>query len=309
VRTVDLSACAREIQDMLRVSVSRRVELVLELSAEPLPIAGDITQLRQIILNLVTNASDAVEATGRGGTVRLRTYPARLDRAWLARQVLAAERTDESFAVLEVSDDGVGMDEATARQVFDPFFSSKGAGRGLGLAASLGVIRSHKGSLALTSAPGIGSRFEIALPMAASAPDATAVPETDRPLTRFAGRTVLVVDDEEGVRAVVTRMLVAAGLHVRQACDGDEALDAFATPGGAPIDVVLLDLTMPKRSGPATLTEMRARGIMVPVIIASGFSAEAVPDGAGIADFVQKPFKRETLERAIADALSGSLLL
>jgi len=305
VRTVDLSACAREIQDMLRVSVSRRVQLVLELSAEPLPIAGDITQLRQIILNLVTNASDAVEATGRSGTVRVRTYPARLDRAWQARQVIAAERTDEAFAVLEVSDDGVGMDEATARQVFDPFFSSKGAGRGLGLAASLGVIRSHKGSLALTSAPGIGSRFEIALPMAANAPLAAAVADAGRPLSRFAGRTVLVVDDEEGVRAVVTRMLVAAGLHVRQACDGDEALDAFVTPGGAPIDVVLLDLTMPKRSGPATLTEMRARGINVPEIIASGFSAEAVPDGAGIAGFVQKPFKRETLERAVADALAG----
>jgi signal transduction histidine kinase/CheY-like chemotaxis protein len=306
VRTVDLSACAREIQDMLRVSVSRRVELVLELSAEPLPIAGDITQLRQIILNLVINASDAVEATGRGGTVRVRTYPAHLDRAWFARQVLAAERCDEAFAVLEVSDNGVGMDESTARQVFDPFFSSKGAGRGLGLAASLGVIRSHKGSLALTSAPEIGSRFEIALPMATGAPATPVVAESERPLARFGGRTVLVVDDEEGVRAVVTRMLMAAGLNVRQACDGDAALDAFATPGGAPIDVVLLDLTMPKRSGPATLTEMRARGIMVPVIIASGFSAEAVPEGAGIAGFVQKPFKRETLERAVADALAGA---
>lgn len=306
VRTVDLSACAREIQDMLRVSVSRHAELVLELSPEPLPIAGDITQLRQIILNLVTNASDAVEATGRGGTVRLRTYRARLDRAWFARQVLAAERTEEPFAVLEVSDDGIGMDESTARQVFDPFFSSKGAGRGLGLAASLGVMRSHKGALALSTAPGVGSRFEIALPMAVSAPIVVATPESGRPLRRFAGRTVLVVDDEDVVRAVVTRMLVAAGLNVRQASDGDEALDAFVTPGGAPIDVVLLDLTMPKRSGPATLSEMRARGIVVPVIISSGFSSEAVPEGAGIAGFVQKPFKRETLERAIADALAAA---
>ncbi len=304
VRTVDLSACAREIQDMLRVSVSRRVSLVLDLCETPLPVAGDITQLRQIILNLVTNASDAVEATGRGGTVRVRTFRAPLDRGWASRQVLAPERTDEPFAILEVSDDGVGMDEATAQQVFDPFFSSKGAGRGLGLASSLGVIRSHKGALALTSNPGTGSRFEVALPLATTA---SAVPPSDAqrsPLAAYAGRTVLVVDDEDGVRTVVTRMLTAAGLRVRQAVDGDEALASLARPDGREIDLVLLDLTMPNRSGPATLTEMRARGIGIPVIIASGFSAEAVPEGAGIAAFVQKPFKREALEFAIASALN-----
>jgi len=110
VRTIDLSACAREIQDMLRVSVSRQVALELDLSAEPLTVAGDITQLRQIVLNLVTNASDAVEATGRGGTVRVRTRRASLDRDWLSRQVLGIEPVDGEFAVLEVTDDGVGMD-------------------------------------------------------------------------------------------------------------------------------------------------------------------------------------------------------
>ena len=120
------------------------------------------------------------------------------------------------------------------------------------------------------------------------------------------GRTVLVVDDEEEVRAIVSRMLRNMGHAVRQACDGDAALDALAAHDGGAIDLVLLDLTMPKRSGPATLTEMRARGIMVPVIIASGFSAEAVPEGAGIAGFVQKPFRGETLERAIAAAFAGT---
>ena len=300
VRTIDLSSCAREIQEMLRVSVSRQVDLVLALSAEPLTVAGDVTQLRQVVMNLVTNGSDAVEATGHSGTVRVRTRRAFLDRAWLSRTVLGNDLTEGEYAVLEVSDDGIGMDEATARQIFDPFFSSKGVGRGLGLASTLGVIRGHRGALALETTLGNGTRFQVALPFATSvgADDPRTPSRVDR--AAFRGRTVLVVDDEAEVRTVVTRMLQRLGLEVRQACDGDEALAALEARATAPIDLVLLDLTMPKRCGPATLTEMRARGMHVPVIIASGFSAEAVPEGSGIKGFLQKPFQAETLERAVA---------
>jgi len=299
MRTVDLSACAREIQEMLRVSVSRRVDLALELSEQPLWVSGDITQLRQVILNLVTNASDAVEATGRAGTVRLATRRGTVDRDWLSRAVVGRELPPGEYAMLEVSDDGVGMDEATARQIFDPFFSSKGAGRGLGLASALGVIRSHKGALALESRPGAGTRFLVALPFTAhvAPPDQTVPAAAHRADLR--GRTVLVVDDEPEVRAVVARMLQGMGLTVRQAGDGDAALEALELRGVPPVDLVLLDLTMPKRSGPSTLTEMRARGMTVPVIIASGFSAEAVPEDSGIAAFLQKPFRAEVLERAV----------
>ena len=300
VRTIDLTACAREIQAMLRVSVSRRVDLALGLSEQPLWVAGDITQLRQVILNLVTNASDAVEATGRAGTVRVETRQAFLRRGRLSRAILGSELAEGEFAMLEVSDDGVGMDEATARQIFDPFFSSKGVGRGLGLASTLGVIRSHRGALLLETSPGKGTRFQVALPFTkhVAARDQDAPARTDR--AAFRGRTVLVVDDEPEVRAVVTRMLQGMGLEVRQASDGDVALEALEARGAAPIDLVLLDLTMPKRSGPSTLTEMRARGMTVPVIIASGFSAEAVPEGSVIAGFLQKPFHVEALELVIA---------
>ncbi|MCE9603104.1 MAG: response regulator [Gemmatimonadetes bacterium] len=304
VRTIDLSSCAREIQEMLRVSVSRQVDLVLALSPEPLAVAGDITQLRQVVMNLVTNGSDAVEATGRSGTVRVRTRRAFLDRGCLSRAILGSDLAEGEYAVLEVSDDGIGMDEATARQIFDPFFSSKGAGRGLGLASTLGVIRGHKGALTLETSPGGGTRFQVALPFARSAATDDGVTPSRVDRAAFRGRTVLVVDDEAEVRTVVTRMLEGLGLAVRQACDGDEALEQLEVRAGAPIDLVLLDLTMPKRSGPATLTEMRARGIRVPVIIASGFSAEAVPEGSGIGGFLQKPFRAETLERAVASVLA-----
>ena len=300
VRTIDLSACAREIQEMLRVSVSRRVDLALALSEVPLWVAGDVTQLRQVVLNLVINASDAVEATGRAGTVRVATRRVFVDRDSLSRAIIGSELATGEFAVLEISDDGVGMDEATAQQIFDPFFSSKGAGRGLGLASTLGVIRSHKGALSLETRPGQGTRFQVALPFTThvAAPDHAAPPRATR--MAFRGRTVLVVDDEPEVRAVVTRMLQRVGLTVRQAGDGDAALEALEARGVPPIDLVLLDLTMPKRSGPSTLSEMRTRGMTVPVIIASGFSAEAVPEGSVIAGFLQKPFRAEALEQAIA---------
>lgn len=305
VHTIDLSACAREIQEMLRSSVSRRVDLALALSEQPLWVAGDITQLRQVVLNLVTNASDAVESTGHAGTVKVATRRALVDRDWLSRAIIGNELAAGEFAILEISDDGVGMDEVTARQIFDPFFSSKGAGRGLGLASTLGVIRSHKGALLLETRPGTGTRFQVALPLTthAGAPE-HAAPEHAAPArtarTAFRGRTVLVVDDEPEVRVVVTRMLQGMGLTVRQAGDGDAALEALEVRGAAPIDLVLLDLTMPKRSGPSTLTEMRARGMTVPVIIATGFSAEAVPEGSVIAGFLQKPYHVDALEQAVA---------
>jgi len=201
---------------------------------------------------------------------------------------------------------GLAWTAATARQIFDPFFSSKGAGRGLGLASTLGVIRRHRGALALDTERGQGSTFEVAFPFAPEPAVPANGKEERHDKAALPGRTVLVVDDEDEVRAIVSRMLRNMGHTVRQACDGDAALEALSAHDGEEIDLVLLDLTMPKRSGPATLAEMRTRGFVVPVIIASGFSAEAVPEGAGIAGFVQKPFRGETLERAIATAFAGT---
>jgi signal transduction histidine kinase/integral membrane sensor domain MASE1 len=306
VRTIDLSECAREIQDLLRVSVSRRVALQLELSSERLWVSADVTQLRQVTLNLVTNASDAVEATGRGGTVLVRTRRAVLGREWLARAVIGLDVPEGEFHILEVSDDGVGMTEDTVRQIFDPFFSSKGTGRGLGLSSTLGVVRTHKGALAVETRPGGGSRFIVALP-AAPAPTGERTPlVVPRPQGELFGHVILVVDDDADVRRVVIRMLQHMGMDVREASDGDEALEQLVEDRERTIEIVLLDLTMPKMSGPATLAAMRAKGIDTPVIIASGYSAEAVQEGEGVMGFVQKPFRIEDLERAIGRVLVKS---
>ncbi len=303
VRTVDISSIARDIPELLRVSVSRQVGLTLDLSAERLWVSGDETQLRQVALNLVANASDAVEATRRAGSVRVTTRRKVLTREWIARAAIGSDASVGEYCVLEVKDDGIGMSPDTVRQMFDPFFSSKGTGRGLGLSSVMGVVRRHRGVLLVESREGEGSRFVVAIP-AIGAPDdlpeaAAAVPEAQA----LGGRTILVVDDDDEVRQAVTRMLERWRMSVHQAADGDQALALLGSPVGPAIDVVLLDLTMPRRSGPATLTEMRARGLVTPVIIASGYSAEAVPEPDREAPFVQKPFRGDELRRVIASVL------
>ncbi len=173
VRTIDLSELARSIPELLRLSVSRRVALTIGSDTEPLWVAGDATQLRQVALNLVTNASDATEASGRGGTVCISTRRERLTAAWFRAAVLGNDAPPGEYCLLEVEDAGAGMTPETLRRIFDPFFSSKGAGRGLGLAAVVGIVRGHRGALHVESTPGVGSRFSVALP-AAPAPDAAA---------------------------------------------------------------------------------------------------------------------------------------
>jgi signal transduction histidine kinase/integral membrane sensor domain MASE1/CheY-like chemotaxis protein len=305
VRTIDLSDAIREIQDLLRVSVSRQVSLRLELGDEDLWVSADVTQLRQVALNLVSNASDAVEATKRGGTVSVKTRRGALTREWLSRAVVGPDVAEGEFCILEVTDDGAGMSEDTVRQIFDPFFSSKGTGRGLGLSSTLGVIRRHKGVIAVESQPGEGSRFVVAFPCASPpvAPGKTAI--APGALDEFEGRTILVVDDDDEVRNAVRRMLHIFGIKVREARNGDEALAQLTKQMGRDIDLVLLDLTMPVRSGRATLAAMREMGIGTPVIIASGYSAEAIEDES-VAAFIQKPFRLEHLRSAIGEVLGAS---
>jgi two-component system cell cycle sensor histidine kinase/response regulator CckA len=262
----------------------------------------DVTQLRQVALNLVTNASDAVEATRRSGTVRVTTRHATLDREKLSRAVIGSEEKEGEFCIFEVSDDGIGMNEETIHQIFDPFYSTKGTGRGLGLSTTLGVVRRHGGALFVESRPGAGSRFVVAFPSIAEPVDRQpAQPSNGH--GDLAGRTILVVDDEADVRRIVARMATHFGMDVREASDGDQALSLMLENHGRGVDLVLLDLTMPVKSGRATLSEMRARGIETPVIIASGYSSEAIEAEDGVAAFVQKPFRLEDLRAAIVGVL------
>jgi CheY-like chemotaxis protein len=198
------------------------------------------------------------------------------------------------YVFFEVRDTGHGMHASTLARIFDPFFSTKFTGRGLGLAAVLGIVRAHRGAIKVSSAPGQGTTIRVLFPTSDIAGEHLRMPRTSDPGTAFAaGRTVLVVDDEEQVRSVARRILTAKGFAVRLASGGIEAVNIVReSPDG--IDVVLLDLTMPDLNGADVLDELNRIRPGLKVVLSSGYAQETtLPQfaGAGPAAFIQKPYR------------------
>ncbi len=285
VRPLEMSALIREGQSLYQAAVPKNVSLVFEL-AESLPVVeADAGQVRQVLLSLILNAAEAIgEAAGsvkvRTGTVEVGTQ----DEAWWRHtgQALTAGR----YVSIEVQDTGSGMSADTIPRIFDPFFSTKFVGRGLGLPATLGVMRGHQGGIRVESQLGQGSLFTLAFP-AARAPEAGLGPGK-----RLRSGAILVVDDEGVLREVVREVLEAEGYRVLEASEGQEALDIFA-PDPQAIALVLLDLSMPGMGGEEAFRRMRELDPEVQVVLTSGFSeAEATRHfgGLGLAGFIQKPY-------------------
>jgi PAS domain S-box-containing protein len=284
IRHLDLSEEVREMAILLRTAISKQATLVWDLTPDLPAITADPTQVRQVVMNLITNASDALGDAPGGLTLR----------TGLVEDVSADEA--HPFVFLEVSDTGCGMDTDTLQRIFDPFFSTKFAGRGLGLAAVMGIVESHHGHVRIRTAPGDGTTFRILFPAVSDSAD-HAPGRLSGPQWRGRG-TVLVVEDEEGVREVVGRMLERLGFQVITAEDGIEALQRLDHHGGA-MAAVLLDLSMPRMGGAEVLQQIRERRPGVPIILMSGYTEQEVaskllgPEGA--AAFLQKPFLPEDL--------------
>ena len=308
---LDLSALVEETKDLLLASVSKRCELDLELAPGLPALRGDPTQLRQVLLNLVTNAS---EALGDGaGRVRVRTGCTLADAGTFAGAFGAAERRPGPWVFLEVADDGPGIAEELRGRIFEPFFSTRGVGRGLGLAAVLGIASAHHGVVKVQSDAGRGTTFRLLVPpwegsLAATSP-APAPREKARPDRAARGTApppaglVLVVDDDEGVRDVAEGLLVEAGFRVETAPGGKAALQRVREGG---VDAVLLDLAMPDLSGADVLRVLAAERPDLPVVIASGYKRELAAERLGQVGafaFVQKPFDPEVLCATLGDAL------
>ncbi|TGU70267.1 response regulator [Geomonas terrae] len=301
IEAVDLNQVIEELAHLQEISVSRQAKLSYHLH-RPLPaIDGDPAQLRQMVMNLVINASEAIG--GEKGEIVITTGSA----AGEPKHILEAwqeELPEGEYVCLTVTDTGCGMDRETIARLFDPFFTTKFTGRGLGMAAVQGIVKGHKGAIRITSEPGKGSTFRIFLPVGTPTVKGD-VGSTDRQREAMQpGAKAMLVDDEEAVRNVGAEMLKQLGFTPVLAKDGEEALEIFRqTPG---ISFLILDMTMPRMDGKQCLGELRRIAPAVPVIMSSGYNEQEIARELGgeiPSGFIQKPYNVASMKEAIERAL------
>ncbi|MDP1828135.1 MAG: response regulator [Archangium sp.] len=294
---LDLNRLVDTMGELLAVSVSRKIKLERVLKPSLPAVLADDGQLQQVVMNLITNAAEAIG--DREGVVTLRTDEVTLD-APPAEVRGPAPRG--RVVRLTVTDTGSGMSAEVKARIFDPFFSTKGSGRGLGLAALAGIMRSHGGAIGLTSEEGRGSTFHVYLPaldVAAPAPVATSKPRASAPLTA----RVLLVDDEALVRRSTGRLLKKLGCTVEEAATGAEAVTRVAS-SAEPFDVVLMDLTMPEMDGYEATRRLSLIAPTLPVVLCSGYSAadEPGPLPKGLRSLA-KPYDVRNLEAVLREVM------
>jgi PAS domain S-box-containing protein len=298
---VDIGLLFIELRTLLDATLSKKARLELAIERGTV-VCGDRATLSQVLMNLLTNASDAL--SDREGQIHVRARRVHdLDARWDAAQ--GATVRPGPWVLIEVEDSGAGMDEATRGRVFEPFFSTKERGHGLGLAACLGIVTSHGGAVLVESEPGRGSCFSVLLPASESGGPART---EARPRATPRPCRVLIVDDEQLVRAQLRRSLELRGYTVDEVTDGRTAVATIGAASATPPDVVILDMTMPDIDGAEVLRRMRAAGSRVPVIVSSGYLDVSVerrlPRGA-FQGFLAKPYGATELVNAIESALAA----
>ncbi|OPY85253.1 MAG: Blue-light-activated protein [Syntrophus sp. PtaU1.Bin208] len=302
VQPVDLSALVSEMASLLRTSVPRNVAFDMHLEPSLPCVQGDPAQLQQIVLNLITNAAEAIGA--RDGAITLRTSVRDVAAEEIERSRIQERPAPGLYVCLEVADDGCGMDDATQQRLFEPFFTTKETGRGLGMAAVLGIVRGHRGAIKVYSEVGRGTTFKILLP-AVEWDSGEKVETGEQRECLEGGGVILVIDDDPFVRNVASAMLTTLGFQVLTADNGLEGLDAFRAHQ-AEIDCVLLDLMMPEMGGEETFRELRRLKHDLPVIMSSGYNEQDVTQrfvGRGLTGFLQKPYTVANLRAALKKAL------
>ena len=311
VEPIDVGGLIEEISHLLEVSISKKSVLKHNL-AENLPtFDGDVTQIRQVIMNLITNASEAIG--DKSGVIALSTGAMDCDRAYLddinevVRASLDEPLPEGVYTYIEVADTGCGMDAQTIEKVFDPFFTTKFTGRGLGMFAVLGIVRGHRGALKIYSEVGKGTTFKILFPANELPDNGFAVRRKDQAEGKDwrGSGTVLIADDEETVCTVVKKMLELMGFSVLTVPDGREALKLFREHANE-IVCVLLDLTMPHMDGEEAFRVMRRLHPGVTVILCSGYNEHDATQrfaGKGLAGFIQKPYNMAALRKKLMEVL------
>lgn len=303
IEPVDINALIAGMANILQVSVSKKVSLRQSLASGLPPIEADATQMRQILMNLVTNASEAIGDAS--GTVTISTGVKHCDAQALRSAWLHDELAPGTYVSIEVTDTGAGMSQETLCRIFDPFFTTKFTGRGLGLAAVLGIVRGHKGTVHVTSDKDRGSTFTVLLPVQRNAPPAPPKKPHDNKAPLRGHERILVVDDEPSVLLLCKQLLQHLGYDVLTATDGRVAVDVFRQHGDS-IDCVILDLMMPDMDGAEAHHALTALRPDVKILLTSGYNEEDIAqrfDGKRLAGIMQKPYQLAALAKKLREIL------
>ena len=302
IEPVDVAAAVHQVGALLSASVTKNVSLLLDLGDGLPRVQADKGQVQQLVMNLVINAAEAI-GPEQPGTVFVSAGTQNVTEEELRNTVVRDGLQPGRYVCIEVRDTGVGMDAATQARIFDPFFTTKFTGRGLGLSAVLGIVRSHHGTIRVSSEPGKGSVFTVFLP-ATSEPPQVEPPAKTAQASR-SNAVVLVIDDEETIRRTAKAILERRGMHVFAADTGRAGVDLFRRLSDR-VSVVLLDLTMPAMSGAEALREIHAIRREVPVILSSGYNESDAMNRVEpreVAAFIQKPYTAEELLAQVLKAL------
>jgi CheY-like chemotaxis protein len=304
---VDVNALVRSTVSLVEASFPKSVRLILNIAEPGLAIEADSGQIQQVIMNLAINGAEAVGE--KTGSVCIGTAMVEVDQFYLREHSFAGDAPREGTCVcIEVQDTGSGIEPEMMTKIFDPFFTTKFTGRGLGLAAVLGIVRSAHGGIEVSSEVGHGTRFRVLLPVSEAASQIRAIAPNSEVKKVSSLPVVLVIDDEQVVRQTTGAMLRKMGYTVVLAAGGAEGLESFrAAP--AEIALVILDMSMPVMSGKETLERLRKINDQVPVLIFSGYSEEQVHrhfEGLKISGFVQKPFTGHQIASAVHALLPTS---
>ncbi len=300
---ISLSLLVDEIVKMLQSAIKKNVVIQLDVNHEVPEISGDSSQLQQIVMNLIINASEAI--ADNNGTIRVSFDESIISAEQPADDFMGMPIPPGRYACLVVSDDGCGMDDEVRMRIFEPFYTTKFTGRGLGMSAILGIIKTHDGALQLSSSPGVGTTFRVYLPLAHRRGDSKEEHAADSLPAMMGIGTVLLVDDEDSLLTIGAVLLKAIGYLPITASNGRDALHIYRERGNE-IDLILLDLIMPGMGGVETYHEIRKIDPDIPIIICSGYSAEDVSeliDRDCQFGFVQKPYRLDHLRHALQKML------
>jgi len=302
VKPIDLSALVQEMVAMLGLVRSPEIELELHLAPDLPAIEADATQVRQVVMNLLTNAAEA--AVDAGGRISVVTACTDLDPARLRGAVVGRDASPGRYVSVTVADSGCGMSEATLRNIFEPFFSTKASGRGLGMSAVQGIVQGHRGVIEIATQPGHGTTICALFPATDKVAEALVTAPEPMPRGRQSG-TILVAEDDRVVRELAQAALASAGFEVVAVADGASAVRAVgSTPGR--FRAAFLDVAMPKLTGYEVLTALRRIDRELPVVLCSGnaLAGTASMPHAQSAHFLAKPYGPRELLSTLRRALS-----